>query len=187
MSGEQLAVDFVGSDGPYYGQRGFWGRIVLKLIVVYLLIAFWSWEELRYRAAGIEVPGEAVKVGPARKNLISVRYTFRDPISGIPRHNTVAIPESLFPESGKASIQFLPGENPQSRLLNQARPNVVRVFVGINVVLGLAVTAFLGCIAWEANRPYVTPQGRMVAAYRRKHEPQQGWLDRLKSRWVKAK
>src|SRR5438093_4519568 len=150
MSGEDIAVDFVGSnDGPYYGQRGFWGRIVLKLVVVYLLIAFWSWEELRYRAAGIEVPAEVAKVGPARKGLLSVRYTFRDPISGIPRQNTVAIPESQFPESGKAPIQFLPGENPQSRLLCQTRPAVVRVFIGINVVLGIAVIAFIGCFAWE--------------------------------------
>lgn len=187
MSGEDIAIDFAGSDGPYYGQSGFWIRIVLKLGVVYLLVAYWSWEEVRYRTSGIEVPAEVKRVGRASKGLLEVRYTFRDPTTRAMRHNTVAIQESQFPESGKSQVQYLPGENPQSRLLSQARPAALWIFIGINGVLAAAVATLIGYVAWEANRPYVTPQGRMVAAYRRRHEPQKDWLKRLKSKLCKVK
>jgi hypothetical protein len=173
MSGEDIAIDFAGSDGPYYGQSGFCGRIVLKLSVVYLLTAYWSWEELRYRTSGIEVPAEVKRVGRTPKGLLEVRYTFRDPTTRAMRHNTVAIQESQFPESGKSPVQYLPGENPQSRLLSQARPAALWIFIGINSVLAASVATLICYVVWEANRPYVTPQGRMVAAYRKRHEPRE--------------
>ena len=187
MSGDDIAINFAGNDGPYYGQRGFGIRIVLKLGVVYLLVAYWSWEEVRYRTSGIEVPAEVKRVGRAPKGLLAVRYTFRDPTTRAMRHNTVAIQESQFPESGRSQVQYLPGENPQSRLVSQARPAALWVFIGINGVLAAAAATLIGYVAWEANRPYVTPQGRMVAAYRRRHEPPKGWFDRLKTNWGRAK
>lgn len=182
MCSENLAVDFVGSDGPCYGQKGFWTRIVLKLFVVYLLVGYWSWEELRFRASGIELPAKVERIGRTPKGLLVARYTFRDPSSNQARSNTVHVPDSLFPNSGSTSIQFISGENSQSRLSCQARPEALWIFIGMNGVLLTAFVVLIGCVAWEANRPYITPQRRMVAAYNRKRGTRKSWLD-----WITIK
>lgn len=168
------ALDFACSDSGLCSGN-FWGRLILKLSIIYVVCGIWAWDELRYRAEGTELTAKAQVVGEVRQcgrwgchDNSLVRYEFRDPKTGTLRHNTVTVPKKIAPDSGTAQIQFLPGEYPQSRLLSQARPSSVWAFGIMSVMLLVACLGFIGHAAWLANRKYLTPQQRMMVAYRRK-------------------
>ena len=74
----------------WYG-RFSWSRLCLKLAIAYVVLAFFCWEEMRYRLAAVDVAAEVKVVGRDNQGRSLVRYTFRDPQTGAHRENTVAI------------------------------------------------------------------------------------------------
>jgi hypothetical protein len=151
----------------WYG-RFSWSRLCLKLAIAYVVLAFFCWEEMRYRLAAVDVAAEVKVVGRDNQGRSLVRYTFRDPQTGAHRENTVAIAAARQPAGATATVQYIPGELFASRLASQARPHIVAVFAATNAVLVLGAAGLIGYWAWEANHRPLTRQQRAVAAYRRK-------------------
>lgn len=151
-------------------ERFSWPRLYVKLLIAYAVIAFFCWEEVRYRSGGVEVTADVQAVGNDHKGRTQIRYTFRDPQTGAQRRNTVALPESQRPAGRTATVQCIPGELSSSRLKSQARPSAIAVFATINAVLLLATAGLIGYWAREANRRPLTRQQRAVAEYRRKQK-----------------
>ena len=135
-----------------YG-RPSWGRVYFKLAVLYLMLATACWVECRFRREGIELDGSVETVGMGPKNSRLVRYRFRDPTTGLPRMNTVYVPEHLAPETKTVRIEYIPGIYPTSRLKSSALTSAPSIFFCINVVFALVMLSVVGSVAWEANHP----------------------------------
>jgi hypothetical protein len=167
---EHDALDYVGdsqSDHPW--RSGFWLRVALKLAIVYLLVAWAYWEEVRFRVSGIRVEGRVVEMfdsGPQSRRLL-VKYRFNDPETGAPRVNSAEIGQAVRPTAEIVAVDYIPGEYFHSRLAVQARPSAPWVFWSLNATLGTTFLVGLGYLIWEANHRPLTRQQRAVAAYRR--------------------
>lgn len=144
-----FGADYCSND---YG-RPSWGRVLFKLAVLYLMLATACWVECRFRREGIELDGSVETVGSGPKNLRLVRYRFRDPTTGLPRMNTVYVPEHMTPETQTVRIEYIPGIYPTSRLKSSALSSAPSIFFCINVVFALVVAGVVGFVAWEANHP----------------------------------
>ena len=75
--------------------RPSWGRVIFKLVVLYGMLATACWIECRFRSQGIELDASVEIVGGGPKNSRLVRYRFQDPMTGLPRMNTVSVPEHM--------------------------------------------------------------------------------------------
>ena len=133
--------------------RPSWGRVVFKLVVLYLMLATACWVECRFRGQGIELDASAEIVGAGPKNSRLVRFRFQDPTTGLPRMNTVSVPEHLAPQAQTVRIEYIPGQYPTSRLKSSAVPWMPSLFFWVNVVFFTAVAGVIGFVAWEANHP----------------------------------
>ncbi len=139
------------------GQAATKGKLVAWLVILDILLGWCCWTELKYRGA-MELPAKFVVVGGVVQadrhgshELHCLRYTFRDPRTGLLRQNTVHIPPSMVPHGQEVMIQYIPGEYLRSRLVIQAKPAVVTVFYTINAVLVLIGVGGLVWLSREAQ------------------------------------
>lgn len=144
-----IAADCCSHD---YG-RPSWGRVIFKLVVLYGMLATACWIECRFRSQGIELDASVEIVGGGPKNSRLVRYRFQDPMTGLPRMNTVSVPEHMAPQTQNVRIEYIPGTYPTSRLKSSALPWTPSLFFWINVVFFTAAAGVIGFVAWEANHP----------------------------------
>jgi hypothetical protein len=150
-----VALDRCGSD---YGRPSS-GRLLFKLVMLYIVLAVLCHSECLFRKHAIELEAKVETIGEVRcggrrpQTCMLIRYHYRDPITGKPRFNTVTVPKNLSPAGPAATIEYIPGEPPSTRLKAQARPAVISIFFWVNVVLLTAIAGVIGCIAWEANHP----------------------------------
>lgn len=133
--------------------RPSWGRVIFKLVVLYGMLATACWIECRFRSQGIELDASVEIVGGGPKNSRLVRYRFQDPMTGLPRMNTVSVPEHMAPQTQNVRIEYIPGTYPTSRLKSSALPWTPSLFFWINVVFFTAAAGVIGFVAWEANHP----------------------------------
>ncbi|MFN0197075.1 MAG: hypothetical protein ACKVT0_10030, partial [Planctomycetaceae bacterium] len=107
-----------------------------------------------------------------RQRGYRVRYRFHDPATGRERTNTVYF--STFGQwaGTPVDLQFIPGENSQSRLASQARPGVMKFFFGLNATVICVFLGYIGFLAWEANyrEPRTPEQARKRFLRRRRIE-----------------
>lgn len=139
------------------GQVATKGRLILICVVLYSLMAWGCWTELRYRSA-VELPAQFTVVGNTIRNsrhgsheLHRVRYTFHDPVTGRRHQNTVEVPPSQVPAGQHVMVQYLAGEFPESRLVIQARPTVVTVFHSMTALLALIGGGAIVCLSRDAH------------------------------------
>jgi hypothetical protein len=128
-------------------------KLVIRLVIMYAILATMSLCESRFRSRGIELEARVETVGAAPKGGLLVRYHFRDPVSGLPRMNTVTVPKNLAPQGPTAPIEYIPGEYPTSRLKSQAKPVITTVFFWLNAILLAGIAGVIGFIVWEGHRP----------------------------------
>lgn len=143
-------------------------KLLLRLIVLYLVLAALCHAEYLFRETSIEIEGTAETVGDVQKrvgrnsvNASLVRYHYRDPISGRPRFNTVTVPGNQTP-SGRVTIEYIAGEPPRTRLKQQAAPVLIHVFFWGNAVLLTAIAGTIGWVAWDFRRPIARSEQRRV-------------------------
>lgn len=157
------------------GQAVTKGKFVAWLMIFDVLLGWCCWTELSYRSS-LELPAQFSVIGNVvhcgrhgSREMHCLRYTFRDPQTGLRRQNTVEILPSLVPAGQQVMIQYLPGESPRSRLVLQAKPAVVTVFLAINAVFALIGVGGLVWLVREANTKL--PRGvRSVTPIRRRIE-----------------
>ncbi|HET6425623.1 MAG TPA: hypothetical protein VFG20_18180 [Planctomycetaceae bacterium] len=139
-----------------------WIRLTLKIIIAYISLAALSCAECAFRDESVEVEGlvEAIGRGP-KPHMVLVRYEFTDPVTHRPRVSTTHLPERLVPKTQTATVQYIAGDMPSSRLKIETRTTVPSVFFWVNVVFAIAVTGLLGYLAWEANHPIPRPRNRV--------------------------
>ena len=80
--------------------------------------------------------------------------------------NTVTVPERLAPAGPLASIEYISGQYPSSRLKSQARPEIASVFFWLNVILLGSIAGLIGYIVWEAHCPIPRSSQRSNGRYR---------------------
>ena len=157
-----VAADVCSNDS---GRPTLW-RLVIKLVIVYAILAMISLAESRFRAQGIELQANVETIGRNLKGELLVRYHFRDPVTGLTRMNTVTVPEHLAPRGLVATIEYIPCEYPSSRLKGQARPEIASVFFWVNVVLLSSIASLIGYIIWEMHHPIPRSSQRINGRYR---------------------
>jgi len=170
-SWNDLAVDYCCSDaGPPRS-----GRLLLKLIIFYIVLAALCHTECLFRQHGIELEAKVETVGQVRtggrhpRDCLLVRYHFSDPFTGKPRFNTVTIPKNHAPTGTTATIVYVAGEPPSTRLKIQERPFVIDLFFWVNVIFLAAIAVVIGRIAWEANHPIQRSSERRVPVLPPRH------------------
>ncbi len=170
-------ADILVDGTPPYDSRQAWGRLIALSLMLYIMGAFYSWEELRFRWYSIDVAGtvdnvDSVTRGRNRNRVYRVRYRFQDPTTGRERTNSVYV--SVFGQWAGSSVdlQFIPGENSQSRLASQARPGVMKFFFGLNATVICVFLGYIGFLTREANyrEPNTPEQARKRFLRRRKIE-----------------
>ncbi len=144
-----VATDFCAHDCG----RPSWGRLVLKSVVLYVILATACYIECRFRRESIELDASVEIVGGGPKNNRVVRYCFRDPTNGLPRMNTVTVPEHLSPKTTTARIEYIPGVYPTSRLKSSSLPWAPSVFGVVNALFFGGIACVIGSVIWEANHP----------------------------------
>jgi hypothetical protein len=150
------AADFC---GPDYGcGSGRWMRLTVKLVIAYFTLAALCWIELKFRQQSIDLEARVEIVGDGPRKCgspatLRVRYHFHDPLTGKPRMNTELVNRDRAPVLGTATVEYVPGEYPMSRLKSEAHPAAPSIFLWVNAVFFSGVAGLLGYIAWEANRP----------------------------------
>lgn len=147
------AMDFGADYCSHDCGRPSWGRVVFKLVVLYVMLATACWIECRFRGQGIELDASAEVVGPGPKNTRLVRYRFQDPTTGLPRMNTVRVAEHMTPQTQTVRIEYIPGLYPTSRLKSLAVPWMPNLFFWVNAVFFTVLAGVIGFVAWEANHP----------------------------------
>jgi hypothetical protein len=144
------------------------GRLIPKIIVAYLLITAMFLTESQFRKHGIDLEarvetiGETKLQGKCAGTGLLVRYHFRDPVTGQPRMNTVALPRHLAPTTQMATIEYIPGEYPTSRLKVQQRPIIFSIYFWINAIFMTVIIGLIGCVAWQAHHPIPRSSERRV-------------------------
>lgn len=161
-------ADFSGSFA--HGDQGLsWPyRIMTRLVIAYILLSVSSYAESQFRSRGIELEARVETVGQDRNGGLRIRYHFRDPVTEAPRMNTVVVPDNQVPTGQTATIEYIPGEIPTSRLKSQARPQVLHWFFWVNVVFVAGIAGMVGFIAWEGMRPIPKSSERRCPLPRRR-------------------
>lgn len=130
-----------------------WPGIVIRLILLYLVLAGACWTESQFRSHGIDVEAKIEVIGVGPKETQLVRYTYPDPTTNLPRMNTVTLGRGVKVPGAIDIIEYIPGEYPTSRLKIQARPLAFSLFAWLNVIYAGCVMGFLWYLARQANRP----------------------------------
>ncbi len=156
-------------------------RLLIKLGILYCVVTFWCWNELRFQAAGIELPAEIEATTTYHRsngNHNYVRYHYRNPETGNTMTHTTNIRGPKAPQTGSATIEFLGGSVPQSRLLVERRPWVVSFFVWFNVAIASVIVGTLGYVIWDYHRipdGHLSPKERALARFHRRRRAKQAW------------
>ena len=143
-------------------------RITIRLVIAYIVLAIASFAESQFCSRGMELEARIETVGQAGNGDLRIRYHFRDPLTGAPRMNTVVVHDDQVPRGQSATIEYIPGEMPTSRLKSQARPQVLHWFFWVNVVFVAGIAGMVGFIAWEGMRPIPKSSERRCPLPRRR-------------------
>ncbi len=149
------------------GRRGS-TRLLLKLIILYIILAVLSQTESLFRRSAIELTARIEPVGEVRRGgrhpqqCMLIRYHFSDPVIAKPRQNTVTVPKHDAPTGATATIEYISGEPPMTRLKSQARPILEPFFFWVNITLLSLIAGVIGWVAWEAHSPIPRSSERRV-------------------------
>jgi hypothetical protein len=146
--------------------RPTWTKVLVRLVVLYVVMMYLCWREVRYANRGIELPAvvEVVQLKP--RGGARVRYSFIDPGDHRVRHNTQMVGGNAPPAGSRVTIQVIHGDTTSSRLKSSANPVLIWVFYSVTALLLLSVTALLVYWSREAHRRPLTRQQRAVLAAR---------------------
>jgi len=166
-------IDFCGGDFTTYDGHASWGRVLFKLVILYVMVGFFCWEELYFRRSGISVNAQVEIAGNLPRGGFKVRYRFIAPDTGQSHFNTVTVREDEKPVGNTATVQYIPGENSRSRLASQAQPGMVTFFVWWNGIMAAVVVGYIGYAAWEYHHipdRHLSPRDRALARFRRRRK-----------------
>ncbi|MCA8988448.1 MAG: hypothetical protein KDA78_12435 [Planctomycetaceae bacterium] len=156
--------------------------LTFKLFILYLILGFFCWNELRFDWYGNVTEGEIVSVQESfhrRTRINLVKYEYHPPETGKRMTHTTRMGININISPGPAVIQYIGGENPQSRLLREAHPVMVTVFVWANVIIAVVIASIIGYAVWLCHHVedgHLAPKDRAMARFMRRRRVEREWI-----------
>ncbi|MCG6154813.1 hypothetical protein [Rubinisphaera margarita] len=153
--------------------------LLIRLSLLYAIVAFCCWNELRFQSGGVEIPGEIVStslVHQSKGDRLRVQYTYQNPETGQPMTHTTTLGARCPAQAGSTTVDFLGGSIPQSRLVLERRPWIISFFVWFNVAIASVVVGTIGYVIWDYHRipdGHLSPKERALARFHRRRRTEQ--------------